>query len=141
MSNFNLRHFFQVTLLTSIWVNISEVFRYFVFVIPRAKAYWNHLSHIADMNWVIFGIWGIWDTILTAMVVFMYWLFTQTFGKSTQSILTAGTLSWLFFFVLFWIGAANMGYSDWSLLLITLPLSWVEMIIACFIAHYLYKKF
>lgn len=137
---FSLKKFITIVLITSIWVHISEVFRYFVLVRPRVKLYWNHTDGIADMNWIIFGIWGLWDTVLTAMTVFFFWLYAQRFGNRTFSILMAATLSWIFFFVLFWIGAANMGYTNWSLLGITLPLSLFELIIASFIASYLYRR-
>jgi len=140
-SVFNLKSFVIVVLITSIWVNASEVFRYFVFVMPRVKAYWNNLESVADMNWVIFSIWGIWDTILTAMTVFIFWLYAQRFGYNNKSVITSAILAWVFFFVLYWVGAANMGYSDWSILWITLPLSLLELIIANFIAAKLYKRF
>lgn len=143
MSNnsFNTRHFIVIVLITSIWINASEVFRYFVLVMPRVKSYWNNLDSVADMNAGIFAIWGLWDTILTAMVVFSFWLFTRVFGNNIRSVLISGTLSWIFFFVLYWIGAANMGYSDWSILWITLPLSLLELIVANFIASKLFKKY
>jgi len=137
---FNVKRFAQVTLITSVWVHGSEVFRYFVLVIPRVKAHWNNLETVADMNWTIFGIWGLWDTLLTAMVVFLFWLYSRVFGNSFRSVMVSGTLAWLFFFVLYWIGAANMGYAEWSLLWITLPLSWMEVIVACLIAAKLYNK-
>ena len=139
-SEFNLKSFVIIVLITSIWVNASEVFRYFVLVMPRVKAYWNNLESVADMNWVIFSIWGVWDTILTAMTVFMFWLYAQRFGNNNKSVITSAILAWVFFFVLYWVGAANMGYSDWSILCITLPLSLLELIIANFIAAKLYKK-
>lgn len=138
---FKLKSFVLVVLLTSIWVHASEVFRYFVLVIPRVKSYWNHVESVADMNWAIFGIWGIWDTILTAMTVFLFWLYSQRFGNNRRSIVSSALLAWIFFFVLYWVGAANMGYSEWSLLWITLPLSLLELIIANFIAANLYKRF
>ena len=139
-SEFNLKSFVIIVLITSIWVNASEVFRYFVLVMPRVKIYWNNLESVADMNWVIFSIWGVWDTILTAMTVFMFWLYAQRFGNNNKSVITSAILAWVFFFVLYWVGAANMGYSDWSILCITLPLSLLELIIANFIAAKLYKK-
>jgi len=140
-SEFNIKTYAKVVLITSIWVNISEVFRYFVFVMPRAKSFWNDLESVADMNFLIFGIWGFWDTILTAMTVFLYWLYTQRFGNNISSVLASAVLAWVFFFVLFWIGTANMGYSDWSIMWITLPLSLIELIIANFIAFKLYNRF
>ncbi|GAA0728640.1 hypothetical protein GCM10009430_37910 [Aquimarina litoralis] len=139
--DFDLKAFVFVVVLTSIWIHISEVFRYFVLVTPRVKSYWNNSESIADMNWMIFGIWGLWDTILTAMIVFTFWLYSQRFGNTNRSVISSALVSWVFFFVLFWVGAANMGYSDWSILLITLPLSFVELLIANFIASKLYKKY
>ncbi|MBW1294858.1 hypothetical protein [Aquimarina litoralis] len=138
---FDVKTFTFVVLLTSIWIHISEVFRYFVLVIPRVKSYWNYSEAIADMNWRIFGIWGIWDMVLTAMCVFTFWLYSQRFGNTNRSVVYSALFSWIFFFVLFWVGAANMGYSDWSMLWITLPLSLFELIIANFIASKLYKRF
>lgn len=138
---FNWKSFLIITLITSIWINVSEVFRYFILVMPQVKAYWNNLEHIADMNWFIFSIWGLWDTLLTAMLVFLFWLYSRVFGNNNRSVFVVGTLAWLFFFVLYWVGTANMGYSDWAILRITLPLSLVELIIAAWIAAFLYKKY
>lgn len=138
---FNWKSFLIITLITSIWINVSEVFRYFILVMPQVKAYWNNLEHIADMNWFIFSIWGLWDTLLTAMLVFLFWLYSRVFGNNNRSVFVVGTLGWLFFFVLYWVGTANMGYSDWAILTITLPLSLVELIIAAWIAAFLYKKY
>jgi len=137
-ASFNLKIFLKVVLITSIWVNVSEVFRYFLIVMPNVKSYWNNLETVANMNWGIFCIWGIWDTILTAMTVFLYWLFTQRFGYNLCSIIISATLSWVFF-LLYWIVSANMGYSEWSILWIILPLALIEMIIANYIASKLYK--
>ena len=140
-SEFKLKPFIIIVLITSIWVNASEVFRYFLFVMSRVKTCWNNLETVADMNWIIFGIWGIWDTLLTAMTVFLFWLYAQRFGNNIRSVISSAVLAWIFFFVLYWVGAANMGYSDWSILWITLPLSLIELIIANFIAAKLYQRF
>lgn len=129
-----------ITLLTSIWVHASEVFRYFVLVMPRTKTFFENRTGIAEMSWGIFAIWGLWDTLLTALIVFLFWLYAGTFGNNFKSVLVSGTLSWLFFFVLFWIGSANMGTTYWEMLLITLPLSWLETLIAAYIASKLYAN-
>ncbi len=140
-SSFSTRQFTKVVLITSIWINASEVFRYFLLVMPRVKAYWNDLESVAQMNMGIFAIWGIWDTILTALIVFSFWLFSRVYGNNLRSVFISGILSWVFFFVLYWVGAANMGYSDWSMLGITLPLSLFEVVVANVIASVLYKKY
>lgn len=75
------------------------------------------------MNWWIFSIWGVWDTLLTGLVVFMYWIYAHVFGHNRKAILTSATISWAFVFVILGVATANMGLSHWEILLITLPLS------------------
>jgi len=140
-TSFNWKQFIIVTLITSLWVQASEIFRYFILVIPRVKTFWNDLDTIAHMDIPIFLIWGVWGTVLTGMVVYFFWLYAQVYGNNRKSIWISGILSWMFFFVLFWIGAANMGYSDWSILWITLPLSLIELIVASWIASLLFKRY
>lgn len=138
---FNLKHFIIVTLLTSIWINISEVFRYFVLVMPKVKSFFDNKLGVADMDLGIFAIWGFWDTLLTGVLVFVFWLYSEVFGNSIRSVLISGTVVWLAVFVIFWIATANMGLSEWNILWITLPLSWLEMIVGAWIASKLYKKY
>ena len=140
MYRFEWKQFLVITLITSLWVNASEIFRYFVLVIPRVKEYWDDRVGIAEMDAGIFAIWGLWDSLLTAMMVLLCWLYLCRFGYSIRSSIVSGTLSWLFIFVLFWVAAANMGYTDWSILWITIPLSWLEMIIGSIIASRLYAS-
>ena len=137
---FKLPQFVIITLITSIWVNASEVFRYFLFVKPALEQRFLGFEGIAPMDWGVFAIWGFWDTLLTAMTVFMFWLFSQKYGNTMHSIFASGTLSWLFFFMLFWIGMVNMGLADWSLAILALGLSWLELTLASFIASILYRR-
>jgi len=138
---FNLKHFIIVTLITSIWIQISEVFRYFVFVMPRVKLFFNNQPNIATMNWPIFSIWGLWGTLLTAILVFIFWLYSNVFGSSHRSVIISSTLVWLAIFVIFWVATANMGLSEWNILWITLSLSWLEIFVGTYIAFKLYKKY
>lgn len=139
-TNFNLKQFIIITLITSIWINISEVFRYFVLVMPRVKSFFDNKAGVAEMDWGIFAIWGFWDTLLTAVLVFIFWLYAKSFGFTTKSALVSGTIVWSAVFVIFWVATANMGLSDWNILLITLPLSWLEMVVGAWIALKLYPK-
>lgn len=140
-TKFNFKHFIIITLLTSIWINISEVFRYFVLVMPRVKSFFNNKSGVADMDLGIFAVWGFWDTLLTGVLVFVFWLYSEVFGNSNRSVLISATIVWSAVFVIFWIATANMGLSEWNILWITLPLSWLEMIVGAWIASKLYKKY
>ena len=132
--NFVFKQFAIITLIVSIWINISEVFRYFVLVMPRVKSFFGNQSGIAEMDLGIFSIWGLWDMLLTAVLVFFFWLYSKSFGNTNTSVLISGLLVWLSIFVIFWVATANMGLSDWKILLITLPLSLLEMIVGAWIA-------
>ena len=137
---FILKQFLIIVLITSIWVNASEVFRYFIIVRPEMHNYLSMVPHVADMNWSIFLIWGVWDTLLTALYVFIFWLCMQVYGNNRQAILISGLVSWCFFFVLFWVGMANMNLSSWSFIAIVLPLALLETLIASLIASLAYQK-
>lgn len=140
MQQFNRRQFIFITLITSIWINASEIFRYFLFVMERTKSFFPNKEGIAEMNIIIFSIWGIWDTILTAIIVYIFWLYASVFGNTMRSIFISGTLVWIAVFVIFWVATANMGLAHWNILFITLPMSWFELIVGSWIASKLYKR-
>ena len=135
---FNFKQLIIIAFIASLWIQASEVFRYFIFVIPSIREFLSATPSVAPMNVRVFTIWGLWDTLLTVLNVFIFWLYAQQFGNSISSAIVAGTISWTFFFVLFWVAMVNMALSSPSLLLITLPLSWVEMVVASLIASWLY---
>lgn len=137
---FVAKDFIAITFLTSIWVNASEVFRYFVLVRPEMHEYLSTVPNVANMNFAIFAIWGLWDTLLTALYVFLFWLCANVFGNNVKSILISGVMSWCFFFLLFWVGMANMNLSNWGYLLIVLPLALIETLIAAYIISRLYSQ-
>jgi hypothetical protein len=139
-TDFNIKHFVLTTLIVSIWINISEVFRYFIIVKQMMQEYLAMLPGAIPMNWIVFASWGIWDTILTTLVVFIYWLVAQCFGNNLMSTIISATTSWALFFLLFWLGMVNMGLSPISVALIALPLSLLEMIVASWILSKLYAR-
>jgi energy-coupling factor transporter transmembrane protein EcfT len=106
----------------------------------RTKSFFPNRNNIAEMDLKIFAIWGIWDTILTAIIVYIFWLYSKIYGNTNRSVFISGTVVWIAVFVIFWVATANMGLSSWSILLITLPLSWFELIVGSYIASKLYKK-
>jgi membrane-associated protease RseP (regulator of RpoE activity) len=136
---FNFKQFIVIALIASLWVHASEVFRYFIFVMPRFREFLSVLPGVAPMDLKVFSIWGLWDTLLTVLNVFVFWLYAQQFGSSIRSAISAGTISWTFF-VLFWIAMVNMALSPISLLPIALPLSWLEMVVTSMIASWLYAR-
>lgn len=141
VEKFKIKQFLLIVLVTSIWINASEIFRYFVFVMPRTKAYWKEAQHsVAEVDVIIFSIWGLWDTLLTIVLVFVVWLNGQVFGKSLQATISSATLVWAAIFVIFWVASANMGLSSWNILFVALPLSWFEMVIGGLISTRLYDS-
>jgi len=138
--NFSLKRFIIVTLITSIWINISEGFRYFVFVAPRTKAFFKGVPNVAQIDPFIIGVWTFWDMLLSILVVGSFWLFANVFGTTKGSIVLSASFTWTLLFVLFWIATINMGLAKWDMLWIVLPLSWIEMLIANAIAALLYRK-
>jgi hypothetical protein len=117
----------------SIWINISEVFRYFVIVRPEMQSYLHMIPNIANMNLGIFTLWGIWDTVLSILVVFSFWLMAEKFGYNRKTALYSATFSWLWLFFMFWFASANMNLASWSFVIIPMFLSWIEMLVASFI--------
>lgn len=131
----SLKRFVVVVLLTSIWINVSEVFRYFVIVRPETQAALGAIPNVADMNWGVFAIWGVWDTVLTVFVVVIAWLWLRVTPTDSQRkrAIASGSIAWLLF-LLFWVAQANMGLARWAFVPIPLALSWVEMVVGSFIA-------
>ncbi len=137
-SPFPLRQFLWITLLCSVWIHISETFRYLVLLLPKLR---DHLSPLGDqippMNLGVFLIWGIWDTLLTAVTVYTYWLLSQKFGATLRIAVKAGVYVWLGFFVLFWLGMWNMGLATAAIAGMALPLSLVELVVCGLLAQQL----
>lgn len=112
----------------------------FAIVVPETRQFLSMVPDIAPMNWSVFLIWGVWDTVLTASIVFMFWLVAQFFGNNGRSVVVAGLASWILFFVLFWVGIYNMSLTSLSLAAVALPLALLETIVASFIASRLYAR-
>lgn len=123
------RSFFFVLLIAYLWLNLSEVFRYFAFVMPMLRDAMSSVRNVAPMNFTVFMIWGLWDTLLFAVVGFFAWLFHEKFGGGLRNTLAAGTLLWLAIFCVFWLAAWNMNLTVSRVPLVALPLAWIEMVV------------
>ncbi|MFG1304752.1 hypothetical protein V5F34_11555 [Xanthobacter autotrophicus] len=131
---FPTRAFVLACVLVSIWINASEIFRYFVFVMPMTRATLPMVPDVAPMSVPVFLVWGLWDTLLVVMNVLLTWLYARAFGASLRSAVVAGTLGWLFFFVLFWVAMLNMNLAAPATAAIALPLAWVELVVGSLLA-------
>lgn len=128
------RRFLVAALAASVWVNASEVFRYFVVVMPAVRRHLAAVPDVAPMSGSVFAVWAVWDAILTVFVAACAWLLADRVGGRIRGAVAAGTFAWVGFFVLFWLAMWNMGLSSPTLPLVALPLAWLEMIVAAWIA-------
>ena len=128
-----LKPLFVAIGLNMVWINLSEVFRYFLFVMPAMRAAFPELPDVAPMSVSVFLIWGVWDTILVLSVSIIAWLSLERFGVSESSVVLTATGIWAAIFVILWLGVLNMNLATPAILLAALPLAWVEMIVAVII--------
>jgi len=124
-------------LLNAVWINISEVFRYFALVMPVMRDTFPQISDVAPMNVTVFLIWGMWDTLLLLAITGFSWLVMERFGFTNRVAIFAGTAFWCTVFVILWLGLFNMNLATPQILLAALPLAWVEMVIAALLVRWL----
>lgn len=139
-SNFDIRNFLIVMLLTSIWIHIAEVARAVLVAFPMMKEFYAEKLEIGPMDVSNALIWGAWDTILAATLVFVYWLCVQSFGRK-QSVIISATVTCVATLGVFWIGSVNSGLGTWRMAYTLVPIAWIEMLIGAFIASKLYGKY
>lgn len=119
-----------------IWINASEIFRYFVFVMPMMREAFPELTDIAPMSLAVFLSWAVWDTILVVSVSLIAWLSLYKIGLGWRAVFVTGTAIWAAIFVILWLGLWNMNLTTGPIVLIALSLAWVEMIIATVIVRW-----
>ncbi|MEM8784870.1 MAG: hypothetical protein AAGF19_03360 [Pseudomonadota bacterium] len=127
--------------INAVWINVSEVFRYFVFVMPQMRADFPELADVAPMTLGVFAIWGVWDTILVAAATVIPWFALERFGPTARNAVLAGTGVWLTVFCLLWIGLYNMGLATLTVMAMALPLAWLEMAIAALIVRWSQRRY
>lgn len=120
-------------LLNFIWINMSEVARYFLIVRPMLHQALAGQAGVAPMNLGIFALWGIWDLVLIASATGFYWLWLERFGDRARQILLASAAFTVTIFGLIWLGVANMGLAPYTMIAAALPLAWIEQAIACWL--------
>lgn len=125
---------FTLALLANfVWINVSEVFRYFAFVMPMMREAFPSLPDVAPMNLSVFLIWGLWDTILVVAATLIPRMAMRSFGASPMRAVLYGTGVWLAVFVILWLGLYNMNLAPPGVLAVALPLAWLEMVVAALI--------
>jgi len=119
-----------------VWINASEVFRYFACVMPMLRQALPQVPDVAPMSLPVFLIWGVWDTVLLLAVSSFTWLFLIRYGATVRNALIIGTMLWGTIFVIFWLASFNMNLATGSILAVALPLAWIEMAVAALIVRW-----
>lgn len=138
---FPWRAFFWTALIAGIWINVSEVLRYFAFVMPMLRDAFPQIGGVAPMDLGVFAIWGIWDTILVLAVTGAIWIYLDRFGAGIRNAVLAATFVWAAIFVILWLGVWNMGLTTPSIIAVALPLAWLELAIAGLIINWGRNRF
>lgn len=128
-----LSPFIMALVINFLWINASEVFRYFVFVMPMMRDAFPMLPDIAPMNLPVFLIWGVWDTILVVAATVVPWMAMKVFGASVVRTVLYGTGVWMAVFVILWLGLYNMNLATPGVIAVALPLAWFEMVVAALV--------
>lgn len=131
-----VRAFLVTALVNAVWINASEVFRYFVFVMPMMRAAFPEVQGVAPMDLGVFAVWGLWDTILVLAVTGAVWVALDHFGSGVGNALMAGFCVWLAIFGILWLGLYNMNLATPAVLAVALPLSLLEMLVAALIVRW-----
>lgn len=131
--------FIKALVVNTIWINVSEVFRYFAFVMPMMRDTLPGVENVAPMDVGVFAIWGLWDTILVVAVTGFAWLFLERFGYAKVNAVLAGGLFWMAVFVILWLGLFNMNLATPKIVAFALPLALAESVVAAIIVNWLMK--
>ena len=136
----HLSPFVMALLVNFLWINGSEVFRYFAFVMPMMRDAFPMLPDVAPMNVSVFLIWGVWDTILVITATLLPWMAMKVFGASLLRAISYGTGVWMAVFGILWLGLYNMNLAPVNVLAVALPLAWAEMVVASLIVWRFWER-
>jgi hypothetical protein len=130
------RAFKTAILANLLWINASEIARYFFVLRAMMQNTFPQIPEIAPMNVPVFLSWGIWDTILVFAATGFSWLYLERFGDHARNAVIAGTLLWLTIFVLLWLGLFNMNLASSGILVAMLPWAWAELVVAALVVYW-----
>lgn len=142
-NKFNIKQFVIITLITSIWIHVGETARAMFVAFPLMESFFEGKVQLIGMEQMQLShalVWGLWDTILAAVLVFILWLCSVVFGNNGKSVLISGTVTAFATIGLFWIANVNSGLGEWGAAFKIFPLAWLELVIGAWIALKLYSR-
>ncbi|MEO0608518.1 MAG: hypothetical protein AAFY82_09830 [Pseudomonadota bacterium] len=132
--------FWLALALNFVWINISEVARYFGLVKPMLHDAFPGADHIGAVTPLLFASWMLWDTILILAATGFFWMFLTQFGATIGRVVIASLSFTVTVFGLLWLGVVNMGLAPSTFLWAALPLAWLEQVIAAAIVYWAMRR-
>lgn len=117
-------------MINFLWINASEVWRYFVIVRPDLLAAFAGRPGIAPVSPLIALSWAVWDCILILAAVGYYSMHLRARGEHAGQALLAAAAFTVTVFGLLWLGLINMGLASVQMAAKALPLAFIEQAIA-----------
>lgn len=127
------RAFWLALALNFVWINASEIWRYFYVIKPMLNATFSSQPEIGAMSLPIFASWAVWDLVLVIAATGFFWLWLAKFQTGVLQVFVASAAFTVTVFGLLWFGLANMGFVPLKFLWVALPLAWGENIVAAFL--------
>lgn len=135
-----MNNFSKALFVNFIWINVSEVCRYFVFIMPMMRSAFPSVEGIAGMDIPTFMVWGVWDTVLVFVTTSICWLYFEKFGCGLRRMVQAGLLVWSSVFVIFWLALFNMSLASIEILAVAWPLSCLEILVAAAVVKFFFSS-
>jgi len=134
------RPYAQAILINLVWINLSEVVRYFAWIRPLLRTEYANQTEVAAITPGIFVSWMIWDTVLIVAACTTYWLALLAFGNTCRTALYTATAFTVTVFGLLWLGLVNMGLVPPYFIAAALPLAWLEQTIAALLVRWVLNR-
>ena len=134
------RSFWLALAANFVWINVSEVWRYFAIVRPLLQDAFPAQDHIAAVTPAIFASWMVWDTILILAATGFYWMYLSQRGVTFMNAGLAALFFTVTVFGLLWLGVVNMGLASVHLMISAMPLAFLEQVVAAGIVGWILSR-
>ncbi len=127
-------------LLAGVVINVSEFFWNGVVFAKDMQDAMAALNKTMDMSGPTVAIYICWGFLIGILAVWLYAAVRPRFGAGVKTAIRTGLMMWLLVYVQATVSLAPMGLFPRRLMLIGLPISLVEIVVATWLGAWLYKE-
>ena len=127
-------------LLAGVVINISEAFWNGVVFMKEMEEAFAKMGKPTAMGGSTLAIFIAWGFLVGILAVWLYAAIRPRFGAGPRTAIRTGLMMWLLVYVSMTISMAPMGLFPINLMLIGLPISLVEIVVATWLGAWLYKE-